>query len=55
MARVTETEELLQRLMAEVGIGGMVDLGRHMLQPYLAAIVVTLKHQATFLAPDVTA
>jgi hypothetical protein len=54
MARATETEEILQGLVAEMRIGCMMHLGRHMLMPQLTAIAVALEHQATFLAPGVT-
>jgi hypothetical protein len=55
MARATETDEIFQGLVAEVVIRLMMHLGRHMLQPYLAAVAVALEDQATLLAPDVTA
>jgi hypothetical protein len=55
MAGATETEEILQGLMAEVRIGDMMDLGRHMLPPQLTTIAVAFKDQPTFLAPGVTA
>jgi hypothetical protein len=55
MARVTETEEIRQGLVAEVRIGGMMHLGRHMLLPEVTAIAVALKDQATLLAPGLTA
>jgi hypothetical protein len=55
MARATETEEIRQGLVTEVVIRRMMHFGRHMLLPQLTAIAVALEHQATFLAPDITA
>jgi hypothetical protein len=55
MARATETDKILQRLMAEVRIGCVMHLGRHMLMPQLTAIAVALQDQTTLLAPRITA
>jgi hypothetical protein len=55
MTCTTETEEILQGLVAEVVIRRMMHFGRPMLLPQLTAIAVTLEDQATFLAPGVTA
>jgi hypothetical protein len=55
MARATETDQILQRLVAEVRIGCMMHLGRHMRMPHLTTIAVALEDQATRLAPRITA